>query len=553
MNYDEQALDSLKIITCKSCHGQRLNDWGHSVTVSDKNIAQLSGYYIKELILFFENLKLDVTQAKVAEKLLLEIKSRLGFLADVGLDYLSLSRTARTLSGGEGQRIRLATQIGSALSGVLYILDEPSIGLHQRDNDKLIQTLYKLRDLGNTVVVVEHDMDTMLASDYIIDMGPQAGAFGGEIVAVGTPEQICKNPKSLTGAYLSGKKFIPQNKPRIAKSFFTLKNCNLNNLKNIEVSFPSGVICGVSGVSGSGKSSLIMDELVGELTKFLSRPYYRAMLADPDSRKDMRLSGVEKISNLVVIDQSPIGRTSRSTPATYVGIFNDIRQLFADLPESKTRGYQLGRFSFNLADGRCSECSGEGTITVSMHFLPDVTMICNVCKGQRYNKQTLEIKFKGKNIAQVLDMTAEEAMQFFSAQPIIYKRLKTLCDVGLDYLKIGQSSTTLSGGEAQRIKLVNELTKRGTDTLYILDEPTTGLHTNDIEKLLKVLNTLVDKGNSMIIIEHNLDVLKTVDYLIDMGPEGGDNGGKIVALGTPAQVAQNPLSYTGKYLKKILK
>ncbi|MDP3888952.1 MAG: excinuclease ABC subunit UvrA, partial [bacterium] len=466
----------------------------------------------------------------------------------VGLSYLTLNRGARTLSGGEGQRIRLATQIGSSLSGVLYILDEPSIGLHQRDNDRLIATLQKLRDQGNTVVVVEHDIDTMQQSDYLVDMGPAAGVLGGNIIAVGTPSEVAHNKQSLTGAYLSGRRTIPMPKMvRQPKGFMTLQHAEKNNLKNLTVSFPLGVFCGISGVSGSGKSTLIMQELVPALQRELGGYTRKAR-----SQESTDLRGADSIQGLVVIDQSPIGRTPRSNPATYLGVFDEMRKLFASLPESNARGYQVGRFSFNVPQGRCFECNGEGTVTVEMHFLPEVTMICKSCNGKRYNKETLQITYKGKTIADVLEMTAYEARTFFAAHATIAKRLNLLCDVGLDYLKLGQPSTTLSGGEAQRIKLVDELAKRGNDTLYILDEPTTGLHNSDIEKLLMVLNKLVDKGNSMIVIEHNLDVLKAVDYLIDLGPEGGDEGGEIVSCGTPVQVAKNDESYTGRYLKKYV-
>lgn len=544
---------------CSACAGKRLNNLALAVTVGRLNIHELSSLSIEALGNYLANLSLGEQELAIASSLLREICNRVQFLQDVGLGYLSLNRTARTLSGGEGQRIRLATQIGSALSGVLYILDEPSIGLHQKDNDRLIKTLHTLRDQGNTVVVVEHDLDTIAQADYIIDMGPAAGVHGGRIVAAGTPQEIAKNPASLTGHYLSGKKNIERLKPiRPVKEYITLENAQAHNLKNISVKFPLKVLCGVSGVSGSGKSTLIMEELVPRLQKtFAQRLIEKKKRVSSLFMRFIReeeaplLTGADLLENMVVIDQTPIGRTPRSNPATYLGIFDDVRALFAALPESKARGYKSGRFSFNVTEGRCSECSGEGTITVSMHFLPDVTTVCPLCKGMRYNAQTLEIVFKDKNIAQVLDMTALEACEFFSAHAPIYKRLKLLCDVGLDYIQLGQPATTLSGGEAQRIKLVHELAKRGNNTLYILDEPTTGLHSNDIVKLLQVLNKLVDKGNSMIIIEHNLDVLKTVDYLIDLGPEGGDKGGTIVAQGTPKQVAQCPASYTGQYLKRL--
>lgn len=544
--------EAVREVTCSGCQGKRLNKAALAVTIAGKNIYDLSELSVKALGQFFRTLKLDAAQETMVSRLVQEITSRLTFLCDVGLDYLSLNRTARTLSGGEGQRIRLATQIGSALSGVLYILDEPSIGLHQRDNDRLIKTLHRLRDLGNTVVVVEHDSETMLSSDYIIDMGPAAGIHGGSIVAVGEPKQIAANQKSLTGAYLSGRRAIAiPKKVRAPQGFMTLRNLTSHNLKNLTVKVPLKVLCGISGVSGSGKSTLVMSELVPAVASCLKR--VPGVL--PEWMKEIfagreKIDGVESIENMIVIDQTPIGRSSRSTPATYLGLFDEIRAIYASLPESNIRGYKVGRFSFNVAEGRCSNCAGEGIVTVSMHFLADVSMTCPTCKGARYNAQTLEIAFKNKNIAQVLEMTAGEAVEFFKAHKSLHKKLTLLCEVGLDYLKLGQASTTLSGGEAQRIKLASELAKRGTNTLYILDEPTTGLHASDIEKLLKVLQGLVDKGNSLIVIEHNLDVLKTVDYIIDLGPEGGDAGGMIVAQGTPREVAQNPKSYTGTYLKK---
>lgn len=540
---DEQE-ERDEYIVCTVCHGMRLNPQVLAVTVGEKNIAELCSLSIIKTLEFFKMLKLSEHDQIIATRLIEEISNRLQFLLNVGLGYLSLNRTAQTLSGGEGQRIRLARQLGSALSGVLYILDEPSIGLHQRDNDRLIATLKDLRDLGNTVVVVEHDHDTMEASDYLIDMGPAAGVNGGQVIAFGTPEDVKNNPKSLTGDYLAGRRSIERlGEMRVPKKFITLNNATMNNLKNVTVKFPLGVLCGISGVSGSGKSSLIMDELVPAIKNSLHRY---------GSFNVSKIEGIENIVNLVVIDQSPIGRTPRSNPATYLGIFNDVRALFAALPESKLRGYAVGRFSFNVAGGRCDSCFGDGVITVSMHFLPDVTTVCRECNGQRYSKQTLEITYKGKNIAQVLDMTAYEAVHHFAAHPGLKKRLQLLCDVGLDYIKLGQPSTTLSGGEAQRIKLVNELAKRGSDTLYILDEPTTGLHANDIDRLLHVFKKLIDKGNSLIVIEHNLDVLKTADYIIDLGPEGGEAGGMIVAHGTPEQVAACAQSQTGKYLKRVL-
>lgn len=535
---------------CYDCKGKRLHKQALSVFVGGKNIYDIGQLSITEALNFFEQLTLSETAQIIAESLLKEIINRLTFLVDVGLGYLSLNRTSITLSGGEGQRIRLATQIGSALSGVLYVLDEPSIGLHQRDNDRLIATLKALRDQGNTVVVVEHDSDTMLAADYIIDMGPAAGRFGGQVMAVGTPDQLMHNEKSLTGAYLSGKKSIAiPAKRRSAKHFLTIKGANKNNLKNIDVKFPLEVFCCVSGVSGSGKSTLVLDELVTAVQKEFNGYARRGKKREAISEK---LAGIEHLDSLVVIDQSPIGRTPRSNPATYLGIFDAIRALFAQLPEAKARGFGVGRFSFNVADGRCFECKGDGTITVSMQFLADVVMTCKVCQGKRYNAETLSIRYKEKNIADVLEMTAQEAVSFFAAHKQIEKRLQLLCDVGLGYLKLGQSSLTLSGGEAQRIKLVDELAKRGNRTLYILDEPTTGLHNDDIAKLLQVLNTLVDKGNSMIVIEHNIDVLRASDYVIDMGPEGGDGGGNVVVSGTPEQVAKSKESHTAVYLRKSL-
>jgi len=537
--------------TCKECNGQRLHKHALSVLINEKNIFQICELSIADALDFFSGLELPETKKVIAESLLKEICNRLSFLYDVGLSYLSLNRSARTLSGGEGQRIRLATQIGSALSGVLYILDEPSIGLHQRDNDRLIQTLKKLRDQGNTVVVVEHDIDTISQSDYIIDMGPAAGVLGGKVTAKGTPQEVSKNTLSLTGAYLAGRREITVPKIKRASSKkLVLKHANKNNLKNLTVEFPLGVFCGISGVSGSGKSTLIMEELVPAL--------YREITGAKKSRrkseaKHSDLEGADVLDAMVVIDQSPIGRTPRSNPATYLGIFDHIRKLYAQLPESNARGYQVGRFSFNVSDGRCFECRGDGKKTVSMQFLADVVMRCKACNGKRYNKETLEITFKGKNIADILDMTAYEAVQFFAHHKQIAKRLQLMCDVGLDYIKLGQPATTLSGGEAQRIKLVNELAKRGKNTLYILDEPTTGLHNSDIEKLLEVLNRLIDKGNSMIVIEHNIDVLKTVDHLIDLGPEGGDAGGQIIAYGRPKDIAKNTKSHTGKYLKQVLR
>ncbi len=531
---------------CSKCKGQRLSKQALSVKIAGKNIFEVCDSSIQETFNFLQHIKLDQFEQEIAAGVLKETCARLQFLVNVGLSYLSLNRTARTLSGGEGQRIRLAKQVGCALSGVLYVLDEPSIGLHQRDNDRLIETLKSLKDLGNTVVVVEHDIDTMMVADYIVDMGPAAGVHGGQVTAAGTPKQLAANPDSLTGKYLSKKLEIKvPNKLRTTDKFLTLKGATKNNLQNVTVTFPLQVLCGVSGVSGSGKSSLIFEELVPTIKQEL-HSFQKWKLVNKD-----RIEGVEHIENMVQIDQSPIGRTSRSNPGTYIGIFAQIRELFASLPESKARGYTSGQFSFNVAKGRCCKCNGDGIIKVAMHFLPDVIVTCKQCQGKRYSTETLQILYKQKNIAQILDMTALEALEFFKAHVAIAKRLQLLCDVGLDYIKLGQPATTLSGGEAQRIKLVNELAKRGQNTLYILDEPTTGLHSHDIAKLLLVLNRLIDKGNSIIVIEHNLDVLKTADYIIDLGPEGGNGGGYIVAQGTPEQVAQNPKSHTGKYLKNL--
>ncbi|MBD3273482.1 excinuclease ABC subunit A [Candidatus Dependentiae bacterium] len=535
-----------KELKCSFCKGKRLNDEALSVKINNKNIYDITILSIKNALKFFKNLKLKEDQKSIAKSLLREILSRLTFLNNVGLSYLTLNRTARSLSGGEGQRIRLATQIGSSLSGVIYILDEPSIGLHQRDNDRLIKTLKKLRDQGNTVLVVEHDMDTILSADYLIDMGPAAGILGGKITSHGHPEKVGKDKKSLTGDYISGrKKIIVPKKRREPITFLQIKKANANNLKNIDVDIPIGVFSAVSGVSGSGKSSLIVQSLVPALKNYFSNGW-------PISPYIQELKGIENISNMVMVDQSPIGRTPRSNPATYLGIFDEIRKLYAGLPESNARGYKVGRFSFNVRDGRCFECNGDGVLKIPMHFLEDVIVTCKTCKGKRYNQQTLEIKFKDKTIADILNMSVLEALDFFKTFPRIYKRLKLLNEVGLDYLKLGQPSTTLSGGEAQRIKLVNELAKRGKNTFYVLDEPTTGLHSADVNKLLIVLNKLVDRGNSVLVIEHNLDVLKSVDYLIDIGPEGGDEGGKIVALGTPEEISNSKKGFTGKYLKQVL-
>jgi len=533
-------------MTCSTCSGRRLNDLALSVTIGDKNIFELGEYAISELQKFFQALHLTQIERHIAERLIAEITHRLSFLVDVGLGYLSINRDARSLSGGEGQRIRLARQLGSALSGILYLLDEPSIGLHQRDNDRLIATLKKLRDQGNTVIVVEHDFDTMKNADFIIDMGPAAGIHGGSIVATGTPEEIKQNPHSLTGQYLAEIRSIPlPPRRRTPQGFLQVTHAQANNLHDVTVSIPLGLLCTISGVSGSGKSSLVMDEIVPELSMQLKTQSWKPHNAE--------ITGAENLFSMVIIDQSPIGRTPRSNPATYVGFFDEIRNLFAQLPESVARGYRSGRFSFNVKEGRCQECNGEGTKTIAMHFLPDVTVECRSCQGKRFNRQTLEITYRGKNIADILDMTIFEAQEFFKHHRTINKRLQLLCDVGLDYLKLGQPATTLSGGEAQRIKLVNELAKRGNKTLYVLDEPTTGLHACDIEKLLQVFDRLIEKGNSLLVIEHNLDVLKYSDYIIDMGPEGGDQGGFIIATGTPEHVAQSGVSYTGTYLKPLIK
>ena len=533
---------------CPVCHGQRLRREALAVTVGGKSIYQATELPVNKALAFFEGLTLTETQQLIAAQILKEIRSRLGFLQSVGLSYLTLSRSSGTLSGGESQRIRLATQIGSSLMGVLYILDEPSIGLHQRDNDKLLATLRRLRDLGNTLIVVEHDEDTMRAADYLIDIGPGAGSHGGHVVAAGTPEEVMAHPDSLTGQYLSGKKRIeiPARRREGSGKWLTVRGARENNLKNIDVSVPLGTFTCVTGVSGSGKSSLVNEILYKKLGVELNR-----MKAHPG--KHDGIDGMEYLDKVIAIDQSPIGRTPRSNPATYTNLFNDIRNLFAATQEAKARGYGPGRFSFNTRGGRCEACAGDGMLKIEMHFLADVYVPCEVCRGKRYNRETLEVRYKGKNIADVLDMTAEEALDFFRAVPKIAEKLQTLCDVGLGYVKLGQSSTTLSGGEAQRVKLATELSRRATGrTIYILDEPTTGLHADDVKKLLEVLQRLVEAGNTVLVIEHNLDVIKCADYLIDLGPEGGAGGGEVVAVGTPEQVAKEPRSYTGHYLKRIL-
>ncbi|MBP3495030.1 MAG: excinuclease ABC subunit UvrA [Clostridia bacterium] len=543
--YYEQFIEE---VPCPVCHGQRLKKEALSVTVNGKNIDEFCRMSVLDALDFVNNLKFEGGQLQIAKEILKEIKARLGFMKSVGLEYLTLARKSATLSGGEAQRIRLATQIGSSLVGVLYILDEPSIGLHQRDNSKLINTLKSLRDVGNSVIVVEHDEETMLESDYIIDVGPGAGVHGGEIVACGTPKEVMENKDSITGAYLSGREKIeiPTTRRKGNGSFLKIIGAKENNLKNINVEIPLGCFVAVTGVSGSGKSSLVNRILLQTLASKLNRAITFPGKCD-------RVEGYENLDKVIAIDQSPIGRTPRSNPATYTGLFAEIRDLFAKTPDAKMRSYGPGRFSFNVKGGRCESCEGDGVKKIEMHFLPDVYVKCDVCKGKRYNTDTLEVKFKGKNISDVLEMTAEEGAIFFSEIPSISKKLQTICDVGLGYVKIGQSSTTLSGGEAQRVKLATELSKRSTGkTIYILDEPTTGLHTDDVKKLIGVLQRLVDAGNSVIVIEHNLDIIKTADYIIDLGPEGGDGGGEIVATGTPEQVAKNPKSYTGIYVKKAL-
>ena len=533
---------------CPECKGRRLKKESLAVTVGDKAIDELTRLSVLDELEWAEHLELTEQQHLIADRILKEIRSRLGFLRSVGLGYLTLSRSAATLSGGESQRIRLATQIGSSLMGVLYILDEPSIGLHQRDNDKLLDTLRNLRDLGNTLLVVEHDEDTMRAADYLIDIGPGAGVHGGEVVAAGTPEEVMANPDSLTGQYLCGKKKIPVPQSRRPGSgkFLKVVGAAENNLRHIDVEFPLGTFTVVTGVSGSGKSSLVNEILFKRLGADLMRMKTRPGKCD-------RIEGIEYLDKVVDIDQSPIGRTPRSNPATYTGLFNDIRDLFASTQEAKSRGYGPGRFSFNVRGGRCEACSGDGMLKIEMHFLPDIFVPCEVCKGKRYNRETLEVRYKGKNIAEVLDMTVDEAVEFFSALPKLRNKLQTLQDVGLGYVKLGQPSTELSGGEAQRVKLATELSKLATGkTIYILDEPTTGLHADDVRKLLEVLQRLVDAGNTVVVIEHNLDVIKCADWLIDLGPEGGDGGGTIVVTGTPETVAACEASYTGQYLKRVL-
>ncbi len=537
----------MRITPCPACKGQRLKKESLAVTVGGLNIYQATNMSIVKFKEFMDGLTLTPMQQTIGASILKEIKARISFLIDVGLDYLSLSRATGTLSGGEAQRIRLATQIGSGLVGVAYILDEPSIGLHQRDNDKLLKTLLHLRDLGNSVLVVEHDEDTMRAADCIVDIGPGAGEHGGQIVAVGTAEEIMKNPESITGAYLSGRLQIPvPDQRRTPTGWITVRGAEENNLKKIDVSFPLGVMTCVTGVSGSGKSSLVNEILYKALAKKLNR-------ARTIPGKHKCIEGVEQLDKIIAIDQSPIGRTPRSNPATYTGVFDLIRDLFASTADAKAKGYNKGRFSFNVKGGRCEACSGDGIIKIEMHFLPDVYVPCEVCGGKRYNRETLEVKYKGKSIYDVLDMTVEDALKFFENVPSITRKIQTLYDVGLGYVRLGQPSTELSGGEAQRIKLATELSKRSTGkTIYILDEPTTGLHFADVHKLIEILRRLSDGGNTVVVIEHNLDVIKTADYIIDIGPEGGDKGGTVIAKGTPEEVAESPVSYTGKYVKKYL-
>ena len=547
-DYMKQEYESfMRITPCKECKGMRLKKESLAVTVCDKNIYEITSMPIVDLNAFLENMELTASQQMIGEQILKEIRARVGFLKDVGLEYLSLSRATATLSGGEAQRIRLATQSGSGLVGVCYILDEPSIGLHQRDNDKLLNTLKSLRDLGNTLIVVEHDEDTMLAADYIVDIGPGAGSHGGEVVACGTAKELMENEKSITGQYLSGKLSIPvPAERRKPTGWLTVRGARENNLKNIDVKFPLGVFTCVTGVSGSGKSSLVNEILYKHLARDLNR-------ARCIPGKHKGIEGIEQLDKVIDIDQSPIGRTPRSNPATYTGVFDQIRDLFASTADAKAKGYGKGRFSFNVKGGRCEACGGDGIIKIEMHFLPDVYVPCEVCGGKRYNRETLDVRYKGKSIFDVLDMTVEEALSFFDNLPSIRRKIETLNDVGLSYIKLGQPSTTLSGGEAQRIKLATELSKRSTGkTIYILDEPTTGLHFADVHKLVEILHRLADGGNTVIVIEHNLDVIKTADYIIDIGPEGGDRGGRVVASGTPEEIAAAPGSYTGVYVKKML-
>ena len=553
--YKETGSDAMKqeyesfmrITPCKTCKGQRLKKESLAVTVGDKNIYEVTALSIEKLCVFLKDMKLSSQQELIGKQILKEIRARVGFLKEVGLDYLSLSRATATLSGGEAQRIRLATQIGSGLVGVAYILDEPSIGLHQRDNDKLLRALMRLRDLGNSLIVVEHDEDTMRAADCVVDIGPGAGEHGGKLVEIGTAETLMKNPESVTGAYLSGRIRIPVPTERKQPTgWLRVRGAAENNLKQVNVDVPLGIMTCVTGVSGSGKSSLINEVLY----KTLARDLNRARII-PGKHKEIQ--GLDQLDKVINIDQSPIGRTPRSNPATYTGVFDQIRDLFAATADAKTRGYKKGRFSFNVKGGRCEACSGDGIIKIEMHFLADVYVPCEVCRGKRYNRETLEVKYKDKNIYDVLNMTVEEALGFFENVPSIRRKIQTLYDVGLSYIRLGQPSTELSGGEAQRIKLAAELSKRSTGrTIYILDEPTTGLHFADVHKLVEILKRLTDGGNTVVVIEHNLDVIKTADYIIDMGPEGGDRGGTVIATGTPEEIASCQESYTGQYVKKYL-
>ena len=545
----EELTKFLNSQPCPECAGTRLNRSARNVFVADRSLPEISALSVGNAVAFFKDLQLDGWRATIADKIVKEIGERLGFLSDVGLDYLSLDRSADTLSGGEAQRIRLASQIGSGLVGVMYILDEPSIGLHQRDNQRLLSTLIHLRDIGNTVIVVEHDEEAILAADHVIDIGPGAGVHGGKIVAEGSPDEIRQNTQSLTGQFLSGRRSIavPDKRLKVEKDrLLTVHGAAGNNLKSVTASIPLGLMTCITGVSGSGKSTLVNDTLYKAVADVLNR-------SNRNPAPHQKIEGIEMVDRVIDISQSPIGRTPRSNPATYSGLFTPIRELFAGTQEARSRGYMPGRFSFNVKGGRCEACQGDGVIKVEMHFLPDVYVPCDVCRGKRYNRETLEIRYKGKNVTEVLEMTVEDAAEFFRNVPVIAKKLHTLIDVGLSYIRLGQNATTLSGGEAQRVKLAKELSKRDTgNTLYILDEPTTGLHFHDIEHLLAVLHRLRDKGNTVVVIEHNLDVIKTADWIIDLGPEGGDGGGEIIAMGTPEDVAENTASFTGQYLRPLL-
>jgi excinuclease ABC subunit A len=549
-NVREELAKYLSVQPCPDCDGTRLNTAARNVFISKRTIAEITGDSVANALTFFDTLHLDGARGEIADKIVKEIIARLRFLADVGLEYLTLDRSAETLSGGEAQRIRLASQIGSGLVGVMYILDEPSIGLHQRDNARLLNTLIRLRDLGNTVMVVEHDQEAIMAADHVIDIGPGAGVHGGRIVAEGTPQEVINNSASLTGQYLSGRRCIevPANRAATDKKLqLRIRGASGNNLKKVNADIPLGVMTCITGVSGSGKSTLINDTLYKKAAELINN-------SSQSSAPCKSIEGLDKIDRIIDISQAPIGRTPRSNPATYAGLFTPVRELFAGTQEARSRGYKAGRFSFNVKGGRCEACQGDGVIKVEMHFLPDIYVPCDLCKGKRYNRETLEIKYKGRSIDQVLDMTVEDALDVFQNVPVIARKLQTLMDVGLSYVRLGQSATTLSGGEAQRVKLAKELSKRATgNTLYILDEPTTGLHFHDIAQLLNVLQTLRDQGNTVVVIEHNLDVIKTADWIIDLGPEGGDGGGTIVAVGTPEDVAANPASFTGQYLGPLLK